>query len=249
VKSNRFAYQPAIPDALIQRDDPHAALLYQSVVPPDRTGSPKNGPQLLASEGVIATLFYRLVNDPFLQQSYRQPAFYDAYLPPEDNVNWSHASPQELFSPMENVYLKLFHVFARHVRLDGGLLGESPAIQMVKGYAMEYPNETERLYDVFLDVTQGVTVEPQALQIAQDWAAGKLSAAAHEAYLRDLRQRLLAGQVRIDSALPPQIWLHNPDTEVGAGVFDVYRSLPRPYHFNLNAATVIDLRTVTRCRC
>ena len=27
-------------------------------------------------------------------------------------------------------------------------------------------------------------------------------------------------------------------------MLDVYRSLPRPYHFNLNAATVVDLRTV-----
>ncbi|MFQ5340147.1 MAG: ComEA family DNA-binding protein [Anaerolineae bacterium] len=239
VKTNLFAYQPAAPDVLVQRDDPHAALLYQSVVPPDRAGSLKNSPQMLASEGVVATLFYRLVNDPFLQQSYREPAFYDPYLPPEDNVDWSHTSPQELFSPMENVYLKLFHVFARHVRLDGDLLGESPAIQMVKGYAMEYPDEAESLYDVFLDVTQGVTVEPRALRMAQDRVAGE-----HEAYLRDLRQRLLAGQVRVDSALPPQIWLRNPDTEVGAGVFDVYRSLPRPYHFNLNAATIVDLRTV-----
>ncbi|MFQ5593844.1 MAG: ComEA family DNA-binding protein [Anaerolineae bacterium] len=86
---------------------------------------------------------------------------------------------------------------------------------------------------------QGVTVEPRALWMAQERAAGE-----HEAYLQDLRQRLLAGQVRVDSALPPQIWLRNPDTEVGAGVFDVYRSLPRPYHFNLNAATIVDLRTV-----
>jgi len=41
-------------------------------------------------------------------------------------------------------------------------------------------------------------VEPQALQMAQDRAAGKLPATEHDAYLLDLRQRLLAGQVRVE---------------------------------------------------
>jgi len=244
VKSNLFAYQPAIPEVLIQRDDPRAALLYQAVVPPDSAGTPKNGPQMLASEGLIAALFYQLVNDPRLQQAYREPAFYELFLPPGCDVSWSQTSPKELFSPMENVYLKLLQVFARHVRLDGDLLGESPTIQMVKGYAMDYPNEAEALYDVFLGVTQGVTVEPRALQVAQDWAAGKLTTTGRQEYLVDLRQRLLGGQVRVDSALAPQLWLRNPDTQVGIWLPDIYRGLPTPYHFNLNAATVVDLRTV-----
>jgi hypothetical protein len=244
VKSNLFAYQPAIPEVLVRRDDPHAALLYQAVVPPDSSATFKNGPQMLASEGLIAALFYRLINDPRLQQTYREPAFYESFLPPGHDVDWSQTSPGELFSPMENVYLKLFRVFARHVRLDGDLFGESPTIQMVKGYAMDYPDEAETLYDVFLEITQGITVEPHALQVAQDWAAGRLTTVEHQEYLRNLRQRLLADQVKVDSALEPQIWLRNPDAQVGFGVMDVYGSLPRPYHFNLNAATVVDLGTV-----
>jgi len=244
VKDNIFAYQPSIPEVLVQRDDPHAALLYQAIVPPDSSGTFKNGPQMLANEGLISALFYQLINDPRLQQTYREPDFYESFLPSGHDVDWSQTSSRELFSPMENVYLKLCRVFARHVRLDDDPLGESPTIQMVKGYAMDYSDEAGALYDVFLGITQGVTVEPHALQMAQDWAAGGLTVVEHQEYLRDLRQRLLADQVRVDSALGPQIWLRNPDTQVGIWLLDVYRSLPTPYHFNLNAATVVDLRTV-----
>ncbi len=244
VKSNLFAHQTAIPEELVGRDDQHAALLYQAIFPPENLDTFKNGPQMLANEGLIATLFYRLVNDPRLQQTYREPTFYEPFLSPGDDVNWSQTSPAERFSPMENVYLKLFRVFARHVRLDGDLLGASPTIQMVKGYATDYPDEAEALYDVFLEVTRGTSVEPRALQMARDWAAGRLPTAAHGEYLRDLRQRLVAGQVSVDSALRPQIWLRNSDIQIPMWSLGVYLSLPTAYHFNLNAATLVDLRTV-----
>jgi hypothetical protein len=245
VKTNLFAHQPTIPEVLVDREDPHAALLYQVIIPPDGTGTLRNGSQMLANEGLISTLFYRLVSDPHLQQTYREPTFYESFLTPGYKVDWSHTSPEELFSPMENVYLKLFQVFARYVRLDGDLFGESPTILVLKGYAADYPDEAEAVYDVFLEITQGVTVEPRALQIAQDWVAARLTTAEHQAYLNGLRQRLLAGQTEVDSGLGPQIWLRNPKVQVGVWALDAYASiLPRPYHFNLNAATVIDLRTV-----
>ncbi len=243
VKSNLFAHRPEIPEELLQRHDQQDALLYQVVVTPDGSDEFKNGSQMLACEGLTAALFYRLVNDPRLQQTYREPAFYERFLPPGYAVDWMQTSPQELFDPIENVYLKLFHVFAQHVQC-GDLPDESPIIQMLHGYAAEYPDEAEAFYDVFLDVTQGVTIEPEALQKAQDWKAGWLTTAEHQAYLEDLHRRLLSGQVEVNAALGPQIWLRNPYTQVGVAVMDVYRSLPRPHHFDLNAATVVDLRTV-----
>jgi DNA uptake protein ComE-like DNA-binding protein len=244
VKSNLLAHQVAVPQVLLARADPYDALLYQAIVPPAPSAPFKNGPQMLASEGLIAALFYRLVNDPRLQQSYRETAFYAPFVPPGRQVDGTQTSPQALFSPLENVYLKLFAVLARHVRLDGYPPDQSPTLLMLRGYAADYPDEAEALYDVFLEITQGVTVSPGALSVAQDWAAGRLSASEHNLYLADLRQRLLTGELALDSALPPQIWLRNPDAPVGVAVLDVYRSLPRPYHFNLNAATVADLRTV-----
>lgn len=244
VKSNLFARQPPIPEVLLARSDQHDALLYQAIVPPDGSDPIKNGSQMLASEGVTAALFYRLVNDPRLQHTYRQPAFYEQFLPLGETANWAQTSPQELFTPMENVYLKLFHTIGRHVRLDADPLDQSPTIQMMQGYAADYPDEAEALYDAFLQITQGATVESNALQVVADWTAGRLTQAEHRAYLEDLRRRLVAGQVELDSALGPQIWLRNPDVLVGIGVMDVYRSVPRPYHFNLNAATEADLRTV-----
>jgi hypothetical protein len=63
--------------------------------------------------------------------------------------------------------------------------------------------------------------------------------------LNDLRRRLLADEAEVDSALGPQIWLRNSEVRVGVWALDAYASiLPKPYRFNLNAATVVDLRTV-----
>jgi hypothetical protein len=40
----------------------------------------RNGQQMMASEGVIATLFYRSVNDTALREHYREAAFYQAFI-------------------------------------------------------------------------------------------------------------------------------------------------------------------------
>ncbi len=245
VKSNLFAHQIIVPDGTLLTSDANAILTYQNIIPPDDKAIVRNGSQMLANEGFIATLFYRMVNDPHLQQSYREPAFYDRFLPPGYEVEWTQTSPQELFGPMDNVYLKLFWVFARYVDLDGDLLGDSPTIMMLKGYATEYPDEAEWLYRIFLETTLGMTVESRAWPMAQDRIAGRLSVDEHQAYLNGLHRQLVAGQLNLDSALGPQIWLRNADVQVGAWALDAYGSiLPGPYNFNLNAATVADLHTV-----
>jgi hypothetical protein len=42
----------------------------------------------------------------------------------------------------------------------------------------------------------------------------------------------------------PEIWLANPDFQVGTSVFDQYRVLPRIHTFDLNAASLVDLCSV-----
>ena len=68
---------------------------------------------MMACEGVIATPFYRLVNDKRLRNQYRDEAFYRQFLGRE--VTSAEISKQ--VSPYENVNLKLF-VAMRRVGLE-----------------------------------------------------------------------------------------------------------------------------------
>lgn len=95
VKANLFARMPVMPDSL--RPDSYHAYLFQSIVPGDPHGAAKPPGVVLATDGGVAHLFWRIVTDPALQQRYRDTEFYRAF----------GASRGEV-SPLENVYLKIF---------------------------------------------------------------------------------------------------------------------------------------------
>jgi hypothetical protein len=236
VRENLFVHQVVLPPALSSgRRPPVEAMLYRDVIPPTTDAPLKNGAQMLASEGVMATLFYRLTTDPRLQNSYREAAFYEPFLLPSKSADWEQVQPEDLFAPQENAYLKLFDVFAHSVtwEVDGET---SPAIAVIAAYAEQFPDEAAAVYDIFLDVTQGATVETAAF-----------SQAGRPDYLPGLRERLLRGEVRLDDNLGPQLWPANTGFRGGGGVwryFDFLLSLLQPYTFDLNAADAADLRSV-----
>ena len=68
VKSNAFAHEPVIPPRLLDERDPYPAYLLENVVPGSTEAAFKATPRLLATEGVVASLFSRWVADPSLQQ-------------------------------------------------------------------------------------------------------------------------------------------------------------------------------------
>ena len=232
VRDNHFIYQAAWPPTLLSDGrDPYEMTLYRDVVPPIPGAPLKNGAQMLASEGVISTLFYRLVTDVRLQNAYREPAFYDPFLRPGQSVDWARVKPQDLFTPEENVYLKLLDIMAQRVTWKVGR-GPSPMIQLIGGYAERFPDEAEAVYDIFLDVTRDVTVDPVAS-----------TRHTQPNYLTALRSRLVRGEIKLDDNLGTPLWLSNTDFRRGLGVFR-YLPLSSPYNFDLNAADAADLRTV-----
>jgi hypothetical protein len=85
---------------------------------------------------------------------------------------------------------------------------------------------------VFLDVTRGVTVD-------------RAAAARHResGYLASLRDRLLAGDARIDGNLGPALWLNSTTMTFTLGVYR-YFLVPSPFTFDLNAAEAPDLLAV-----
>jgi hypothetical protein len=228
LRANRFIYQVDLPPGLRgDRRPAFEARMYRDVMPPGPDGQLKNGPQLMESEGVVGALFYRLVTDDRLRNSYRGTAFYEPFLPSDLAADLARVGPRAFFPPAENVYLKLFDVMHRSFTW-----GRWPALDLVKAYVKQFPDEAPAVYDVFFDVTRGVTVDRAAR--ARHLEPG---------YLDGLRQRLLAGDVALDAAQGPPIWMVSPSMSFGMGLFR-YFLVPNSFTFDLNAADVADLRSV-----
>jgi len=234
VPANWFIYQPQVPEGLLTADrSVYAALLYESIAaglgPEAR--ELKNPAQMLASEGVVASFFYRLLSEPSVQDAYEAPAFYERFLRPGAKVDWTRTSPRDLFSPLENAFLKVFRVMAADLEMGPDLSEKAPLLRFVEGFARRFPGERAAVYQVFLDITKGVTVE-------------KGAAEPSPVSLGEVKRRLVEGEARVDDNVGPELWLYNPFFLVGLGLYDQFLSVRLPYTFDLNAATVVDLRTI-----
>jgi hypothetical protein len=228
MRANRFIHQVELPPGL--RGDRRPAFevrMYRDVMPPAPDGQLKNGPQMMESEGVVGALFYRLATDDRLRNAYRETAFYEQFLPADLAPDLAHGGPRAFFPPAENIYLKLFDVMHRSFTW-----GPWPALDLVKAYVKQFPDEAPAVYDIFLDVTRGVTVDRAAR--ARHLEPG---------YLDGLRRRLLAGDVGLDAAQGPPLWMVCPRMTFGMGLFR-YFVIPNSFTFDLNAADVADLRSV-----
>lgn len=122
VKENLLARQPAIPDRFLQPGASYRAILMENTLPGAPSDPHKTAGQMLSTEGVVAHLFYRWASDPALQNAYRDDAFYAQFGAARTDV-----------SPVENAYLKLFHVF--YTRKPAS------AAAVIDGYKALFPDE------------------------------------------------------------------------------------------------------------
>jgi len=228
LRHNLFALAPALPDVLRGDARPaREAAMYRDVMPPPVSGPLKNAAQMLESESVVATLFYRLASDHRLRDTYRDAPFYERFLSAGERATLAVAGPRALVTPAENVYLKLFDVFHTTFKWR-----DWPAADIVRAYAARFPDEAGAAYDVFLDVTSGVTVDAAAPSKRGD-----------RAWLAGLRDDILAGRRTLDAAVGPPLWITVPGFRLGMGLFR-YFPMPVPLTFDLNAADETDLRSL-----
>jgi hypothetical protein len=122
VRANRFARQAVVPAALLARDDKYDAYLVQSVMPGDPAGPPKPAAVMLSTEGVVAHLVWRLVTDDAICGRYMTDAMYARFGVAGADV-----------TPRENVYLKLFVVFAG--------VKPSTLADLLRGWVQVFPED------------------------------------------------------------------------------------------------------------
>jgi len=146
----------------------------------------KNGNQMLASEGVVATLFYR----------------------------WIAPGPGDeraLFAR----YGQMFDALAALNKLKPGP-DAPLMLQLVAAHRTLFPNESERMMTILLDTTYGATVDasltPRVESAAARGRAGDMKTFVAELTacrkaMAELRESVLKNPEKSGAALGPNIWL------------------------------------------
>ena len=205
----------------------------------------RNGQQMMASEGVIATLFYRIVNAPSLRDPYRDVAFYRPFLRSALTVQ----SLRQTVSPYQNVNLKLFA--AMRAASKAITAGTPPIIAVVNSYATLFPDEASAIYTVLLQTTRGVTVSQElatAFQSAShkgrlgEITAFRSSSRAAFLLLKQIIDRATRGELSLDANLGPELWILNPDFKIAPEIWNSDRTLPLT--LNLNTASEVEVMTI-----
>ena len=122
-KANAFAHEVELPESLITARDLYPAYLLQNSVPGDLRSRPKSVPVLLSTEGVVSSLFYRWVTNDPIQRRYRDAEFYTRFGTTGAEV-----------TPLENCYLKLYHVLFTCKPTD--------TAELIAGYKTVFPEES-----------------------------------------------------------------------------------------------------------
>jgi hypothetical protein len=203
----------------------------------------KNAQEMLACEGVIATLFYRINTDSLLQHSYRDAAFYVPFL---RGPIPGGSKPQDIFTPLENVLLK--SAFVMHSMKDRLNERSSPFLEFINEWCTIFPEDKEELLSVFLGTTVGRTVTDSLGAIYEKMAyAGMIGNINEYRRLRKeyddalarLKTDVLAKRVAFDANVGPQLWVENSDLSIPVSLFSPEPKFP--LNINLNTASVFDL--------
>lgn len=199
--------------------------------------------QMMASEGVIATIFYRLVNDERIQNKWREPQFYGRF------DKFASIDPKATFTPYENAALKIFA--ALHA-IGGVKSGAVPMISLVRSYAKLFPDEAHAVIGSFVRTTWGATVSREtaaALEAAGEFGTrGDLD--GYRTRMQSARKLFdttvadaVSGKLTLDANVGPEIWLLNADFKIARAVWVKERDLPLT--INLNTATLSELMSIS----
>lgn len=121
----------------------------------------KNAQQMLSCEGVLATLFYQVNTDQKLASNYLKADFYAPFLVkpiPEGT------SPDQIFTPLENMMIKNFRVWYEMGSME---ITGSPLIAWMETWCRIFPADIDEMLKLFIQITKGVTVSPELARLTE----------------------------------------------------------------------------------
>ncbi len=228
VLNNRFLYLTAEPEEANAGDYAalHALHNTSSAFLPEKL---KNGRQAVASEGLIASFFYRFVTHEKIRSSGDSAAL---------SARFASGEP---VGAEDLVYLKILSAMSQLDFAKDPLLTE-----FVEQYISCFPDEREAVIDVFGLVTHFVTVSAEAQKVFGGlYTAGRIGDIERlkaeldkaETFKKQMKAGILSGERALNEAVAPSLWL-TADREI----------LPVPWEtasreklkIDVNAATAVD---------
>ncbi len=248
VLRNIYVWRKAMPV-----DDPMAmppaarVLLHHTSPLFDRTRL-KSGSEMLACEGVLATLFYRLATSEVLRSSFAPAPFYRPFLlaPLPEGI-----APRDLFTPLENAMLKAYRAWEG---MKGGPSAgpgrpSAPFLDFVDAWIRAVPADREELIRIVLETTAGRTADPAPGRLLEkaalsglvgDYFVFKPALADYDKAMAELSAGVLAGQIKLGAALGPEIWIENPAVKVRTVLWGAEE---KALKIDLNTCSAWDLTT------
>lgn len=187
--------------------------------------------QLLASEGYLATLFYRLLQQPEIAAGVRQelPAL-------KTHSDW------------QLVMMRLLSVIRRaELNAENGNL----AAQVFESWRRLYPQDWPLIVDVVLNSSFGATADIEAHQQFEAVAEAGLQGDMQElieqlpkarTWLSALKAKIIAGERSLFGAAAAPLWIENESFLIGHALWSPERD--QPLRVNLNTAIGIELETI-----
>ncbi|PKR91232.1 hypothetical protein CXZ10_00500 [Pleomorphomonas diazotrophica] len=195
-----------------------------------------NPQQMLASEGVVATLFYRMVNDDELRDSYAERTFYERFL------GDFAGDPKQAVEPYDNINLKIMEAFVGM----GEAEGRAPLIRFLNAYAAKFPGEAVRLRKLFIATTWGAVTSRSLADAFVRHAGlgqrGDIVGFRRENPFQQLVEVATDTAVPLDAEVGPELWVTNPGFLIQSSPWQTERTVP--LSVDLNTASDVEMAAV-----
>jgi len=239
VKKNLFSREHHLVGALLDKGDQYAAYLVENIVPGKPGDAPKRPGVMRASEGVVAAFFHRWIMACAYglqgsRASTSRTCSASSTCGPSGRCNLCGTSSASSMSSTP-------HVSNASNRSNGS--GASATARL--------PASIQKMFGIESGILS--SVEAAYLKICHvlhKYRPGDVSTLI-SGYLTEFpEEENLLNSVISDVtgaqgfSSEPEIWLANPEFEIGTSVFDQYRALPRIHTFDLNGASLVDLCTI-----
>jgi hypothetical protein len=235
VINNRFIYHTAFPH--LQANDTYNNLhldhITSSAFTPEKL---KNGNQMMASEGVISSVFYQMYKHELFKNTFLDDFFYLQFGVDKNNL-----------TRLMNLYLKILFAISKINLKESSLM-----VDFIQSYGNEFSNEKKELYEIFLKVTHYSTVSPKSSEIfANLYRIGrrgeikvfKDTLLSTNEWKKDMHNRVLSGELPLDNALVSELWIDS-DEDITPIPWEPKEKVK--YHFNINTATEIDFLSLNK---
>jgi hypothetical protein len=243
VLENNYIHQKLLPAVDISALGTEELILLEHTSPVFDKTKLKNAQQMLSCEGVLASLFYRINTNKILQNNYQDGSFYNRFLL---NPIPKGTKPEEIFTPMENVFLKNFYVWDK---IKERLTPESTIfIEFIKQWCESFPEDRQEIIKLFVMMTVGKTVTDDIGKtyevmsyhgIIGDYQKFRELATRVLENASGLIKKILAEEISLEENVGPQIWVKNEDFLIRTTLWNP--QIKKSLCVNLNTASEFDL--------